>query len=439
MAVKGFIFDYTKCIGCHACIVACHNENGVEPPMAWRQVQTANKIKIPLSGFINLSIACNHCENPVCLAACPAKAYTIDTTTGAVIHHSDRCMGCRYCTWACPFDAPKFNPLKGVVEKCSLCNNRLLEGLNPACVEACPVGALSFGEIDVKESVLAPGFSEKKLRPKVLPLNSTILEKYPIQDISATGFEQHNDKEIISVKSKISAKNEIPLVFFTFILAISVGWFGTTLFEKATLTFKYIFVLLGFMAFVASTFHLGKPFRAYRSILNIKKSWLSREILLFGIFEVSSILYLFVLNEIWLQTFALLSGLFLLFAVDMIYSVTLKISNIPHSSSTLLTAILVFSMLLNYIDLFLIIASAKLMLYFIRYFKSNKQIGFKFIVLPFMRTLLLLLPLASAIVLREIKLSGIIMILTAELIDRIEFYNDLVVETPETILNQNKV
>ena len=71
-----------------------------------------NSEALPLLSVINISIACNHCEKPSCLEGCPAKAYTVDST-GAVIHHQERCMGCRYCTWRCPYDAPKINEAKG--------------------------------------------------------------------------------------------------------------------------------------------------------------------------------------------------------------------------------------------------------------------------------------------------------------------------------------
>lgn len=144
---KGFIFDYSKCVGCHACMVACYVENSTKPPLSWRQVNHFNKEKLPLLGFIHLSIACNHCADAPCLKACPSGAYYVDKDTYAVIHSPELCIGCKYCTWACPFDAPKYNPDRGIIEKCHFCYHRLKENELPACALNCPTGALSFGEI----------------------------------------------------------------------------------------------------------------------------------------------------------------------------------------------------------------------------------------------------------------------------------------------------
>ena len=188
MESKGFIFDYSKCVACHACLVACYNENHTQPPISWRQVQAHNKLKVPLSGFINLSIACNHCEDAPCLKACPAKAYHKDSVTGAIIHTADKCIGCTYCTWACPFDAPKYNAGKGVVEKCNFCNDRLKLGAIPACTNACPTGALSFDNIEIVEIADAPGMSNKPTGPRANFLNSDVVNSKPQMDLGVSGF-----------------------------------------------------------------------------------------------------------------------------------------------------------------------------------------------------------------------------------------------------------
>ena len=92
---------------------------------------------------------------------CPALAYTRDKKTGAVILHAEKCIGCKYCTWACPYDAPKFNPKTRIIEKCTFCNHRILDTLKPACANLCPTGALDFIEMpDNIENVDIPGFTE---------------------------------------------------------------------------------------------------------------------------------------------------------------------------------------------------------------------------------------------------------------------------------------
>ena len=88
-----------------------------------------------------LSVACHHCERPACLAACPSGAYE-KRADGIVVHHEEKCIGCRYCEMACPFGAPRYSEEKGVMTKCHLCHHRLDGGERPACVAACPTEAL---------------------------------------------------------------------------------------------------------------------------------------------------------------------------------------------------------------------------------------------------------------------------------------------------------
>ncbi|MCK7530945.1 MAG: 4Fe-4S dicluster domain-containing protein [Marinilabiliales bacterium] len=138
---RGFVFDAGLCVSCKACSAACILENGLQP--GTREIFTWNDHALPLLGVMSLSLACNHCEEPSCAEGCPASAYTIDSD-GVVIHHPDRCMGCGYCTWRCPYGAPKINEARGYIEKCHLCHERVAEGVEPACVTACPTGALKF-------------------------------------------------------------------------------------------------------------------------------------------------------------------------------------------------------------------------------------------------------------------------------------------------------
>ena len=90
-----------------------------------------------------LSMGCNHCVNPTCLSGCPVDAYTKDPVTGIVRHSADACIGCQYCTWNCSYGVPQYNPERGVVGKCDMCHGRLEHGQAPACVSACPEGAIA--------------------------------------------------------------------------------------------------------------------------------------------------------------------------------------------------------------------------------------------------------------------------------------------------------
>jgi Fe-S-cluster-containing dehydrogenase component len=143
MTGAAFAIDLHRCVGCAACVIACRLENRWPAASAWRRVLPLNLARHPGGPTYFLSVACHHCERPACLAACPSDAYE-RRADGLVIHREDRCLGCRYCEMACPFGAPRYDTDRGVVGKCHLCQHRLDAGGEPACVAACPTGALTF-------------------------------------------------------------------------------------------------------------------------------------------------------------------------------------------------------------------------------------------------------------------------------------------------------
>jgi formate dehydrogenase iron-sulfur subunit len=153
----GILVDVTKCTGCERCVEACMEENNLDPVKA--QVDRA-VTKDGLSGNRWLSVpmvaegrfvrmSCMHCLEPSCVSACLVGGLT-KTPDGPVIYDPEKCIGCRYCMLACPFHIPRYEWGETVpfVRKCSLCTQRLQEGQVPACVEACPEDALTFGERD---------------------------------------------------------------------------------------------------------------------------------------------------------------------------------------------------------------------------------------------------------------------------------------------------
>lgn len=152
------LVDTTRCIGCRECEVACAEAHGLPVPVpakdgalaAHRDTSTdhwtvVNRFETD-KGTVFVKKQCMHCGQPACAAACPTNAME-KTHEGPVIWHGDRCMGCRYCMMACPFDIPKFeyNSPNPRIRKCIMCYDRLQEGKLPACVEACPKDALTFG------------------------------------------------------------------------------------------------------------------------------------------------------------------------------------------------------------------------------------------------------------------------------------------------------
>lgn len=436
MLNEGFIFDYAKCVGCHACIVACYVENKVEPPIAWRQVNTFNSKKIPLVGFLNLSLACNHCVEAPCLKACPAKAYIKDEHTGAIIHQPEKCIGCKYCTWACPFDAPKYNKSHGIIEKCNLCNHLVSKGLKPACAKQCPTGALSFGSIDQIQDSVPIGIPTTNYQPRIKTLRSKIKEAIPQLDISITGFERiEYENQIITPITKIQAKNEWPLVFFTLIFAFLSGWIYA--FESEdSIILKSIFVASGVLGILLSTFHLGKPFRASHSITNLRTSWLSREILFCVLFFFSSILYLFLFQSKYMLMTTSLLSLLLLISIEMVYSVSRKNYTTPfHSSNTVLTA-LMFALLYNgLLKLLVALIVIKALLYIVR--KGTQPIPTISIIMVFIRVFVLILSIGIISLANGNNFIILLFsLITGEVIDRYEFYNDIYIDTPLQILEK---
>src|SRR5271166_372723 len=159
------LIDTTTCIGCKACEVACLEWNDLPfrqtffdntyqtmPETAWNYW---NLIKFNehtredgAFQWLMRKDGCMHCADPGCLAACPADDAIVQYQNGIVDFQQDACIGCQYCVTGCPFNVPKFNPHTKRVFKCTLCSDRVTQGLEPACIKACPTGCLHFGTKD---------------------------------------------------------------------------------------------------------------------------------------------------------------------------------------------------------------------------------------------------------------------------------------------------
>ena len=309
-----FHFTADNCIGCHACEAACSEKNDLPAHISFRSVGYVEGGTYPNYQRLNISMACNHCDDPVCLKGCPTRAYTKHEEYGAVIQDPDICFGCGYCTWVCPYNAPQLDPVAGQVEKCNMCVDRLEVGLKPACVTACVGNALDFGVVEnmpgdenhhrEQLSTQIPGFPDPSITQpnirfqqiKTLPKEVKRTDSMPLkyqQDAEGV-FKPVVDQKVGKAKywnlARLSSR-ENPLVIFTLSTQAAVGTFLTLFIGKAAniapllqivnsvvyLPLLMIAVGLTGLGLLMSTIHLGKPMRFYRGFNNLRHSPVSRE------------------------------------------------------------------------------------------------------------------------------------------------------------------
>lgn len=153
MKQYAFYFDASSCSGCKACQAACKDKHNLPLGVLWRRVYEVTGGGWTRSGeawvstvfAYNISLACNHCERPICVEVCPAQAFT-KRDDGIVLLDTEKCLGCKYCSWACPYGAPQYDEQTGRMTKCTFCADSIDAGQPPACVAACPMRALDLGD-----------------------------------------------------------------------------------------------------------------------------------------------------------------------------------------------------------------------------------------------------------------------------------------------------
>jgi Fe-S-cluster-containing dehydrogenase component/formate-dependent nitrite reductase membrane component NrfD len=176
----GFVIDQRKCIGCHACTVACKQENGVALGDFRTWVKYTEKGSFPSVTRNFLVERCNHCDDAPCVDICPVEALW-RRDDGIVDFSGDRCIGCKACMAACPYDAIYIDPDSHTIGKCNYCSHRVDVGLQPACVNVCPVEAIITGDLDNPGSHISQLLSlqpsvvrrpEKGTKPKLFYLGA---------------------------------------------------------------------------------------------------------------------------------------------------------------------------------------------------------------------------------------------------------------------------
>jgi formate dehydrogenase iron-sulfur subunit len=274
-----FHFDMTKCIGCRSCEVACNEQNGNPADLHWRRIGEIEGGVYPNTRRHYLSMGCNHCLDPDCLRGCPVNAYTKDPVTGIVLHSADACIGCQYCVWNCPYSVPQFNPERGVVGKCDMCHGRLNDGLEPACVNACPDGAISIEIVNVDAWRADYSAAESPGMPAAGQTISTTRITLPQR---SAGLERVDNDRIRPEHAHLS------LVFMTTLIQAVAGSLAVALIAHALNPLMLALLLLvTAVTLNISVFHLGRPAYAWRALKMWRRSWLSREVLLFGFFFAS--------------------------------------------------------------------------------------------------------------------------------------------------------
>ncbi len=325
----GFFFNADNCIACHACEAACSEKNDLPAHLAFRSVGYLEGGTYPAVKRLNISMACNHCDDPVCLKGCPTRAYTKFAEYGAVLQDPDICFGCGYCTWVCPYNAPQLDPVAGHVSKCNMCVDRLEVGLKPACASACLGGALDFGLIETapegREQIetTIPGFPDTSIthpnirfqQTKTLPREMKRTDSTPVSYIRDDqnvkpdpgvkgGQGRYRSASSVAVDAprywsldKLRSRED-PLVLFTLITQAVVGCFmvlflaplfGISEFTAANNPVAFpvsLFSIIALQTFalVISTLHLGRPHRFYRAFNNLRYSPVSREVAAVAVF-----------------------------------------------------------------------------------------------------------------------------------------------------------
>ena len=143
---KTIYLNSDVCVGCGACVVACMDQNDIDPAKGQPPFRRYYQIEDE-SGVQYFSMACQHCEDSPCLMACPTGAIARDEITDSVIVQQELCIGCHSCALACPFGVPRYDAGEKL-QKCNLCAERVGVQLDPACVRVCPTGALEFGDLN---------------------------------------------------------------------------------------------------------------------------------------------------------------------------------------------------------------------------------------------------------------------------------------------------
>ncbi|HET9931605.1 MAG TPA: DmsC/YnfH family molybdoenzyme membrane anchor subunit [Polyangiaceae bacterium] len=274
-----FEVDLDACTGCKACVAACHTMNGLDGGETFRAVGLLVGGTVDEPRLQTVTSSCHHCLEPACMSGCPVGAYEKDALTGIVRHLDDQCFGCQYCTLMCPYDAPKYNEAKGIVRKCDMCSGRLAHGEAPACVEACPNEAIAIRVVE--KAVVAAAADARHFVRGAADRDNTL----PTTSFKTARATPDNMLPVDYYRVAVSPAHA-PLVAMLTLSQWAVGltWAEAVFADsRGSVVLASVEVGVLGVALLASLLHLGRPWLAPRAVLGVKTSWLSREVLAFGI------------------------------------------------------------------------------------------------------------------------------------------------------------
>jgi Fe-S-cluster-containing dehydrogenase component/DMSO reductase anchor subunit len=357
-----FEIDLDACTGCKACVTACHRLNGLDEHETWREVGllVGGPDRMPFQQTVTTT--CHHCVDPGCLNGCPVEAYEKDALTGIVRHLDDQCIGCQYCLWKCPYEVPQYSESRGIVRKCDLCQSRLANGEAPACVQACPNAAIRITVVE-KEAIrnefagsrgtdALTDFESRTLnsgpanRPFTPAATNRFLPDSPAPQITLPTTRYRTSRQ---QPSNLRAADHFkirpqpahwPLIIMLVLTQLSVGLFALDLILRCILPVRLalpaghsvplIALGAGVCGLAASVAHLGRPLQAWRCFLGWRTSWLSREVMAFGLFMAMALAWVLCnwagirsrAIEVGLSLATVLSGVLSVFCSVMVYADT---------------------------------------------------------------------------------------------------------------------
>jgi len=269
-----FEVDLDSCTGCKACVVACHSLNGLDETEAWRDVGLVVGGSRAAPYQQTITSACHHCADPGCLNGCPVLAYEKDPVTGIVRHLDDQCIGCQYCILKCPYDVPKYNERLGIVRKCDMCHQRLGAGESPACVQACPTHAIKI----IKVEVHVGRADTRHFLPSAPDPSYTQPTTHYVTQRAAPVDAHPADAALLRPQPP-----HWPLVALLTLMPMAVGCgVADQWLDLPTPALAVVGWITGSAGLALAGLHLGKPMRAWRVFLGLRKSWFSREAVVFG-------------------------------------------------------------------------------------------------------------------------------------------------------------